>query len=82
MADEMMDGKPVEAVMAVRLAGAALLHLAISKERFAVFQAELLAAGGDMPLGASREIAERLTPDLLAAVREIFIAAMIREGYQ
>jgi hypothetical protein len=82
MADRMIDGKPVEDVMAVRLASEALRHLAADKERFAVFRSEMLAAGGDMPLGASREVAERLTPDLLAAAQEIFVAAMIREGYQ
>jgi hypothetical protein len=82
MADEMIDGKPVEDVMAVRLASEALRHLAADEERFATFQAELLAAGGDMPLGASREVAEQPPPDLLAGAQQTFVAVMIREGYQ
>ena len=82
MADRMIDGKPAEDVMAVRLASEALRHLAADPGRCATFQAELLATGGAMPLGASRVVTEQLTPDLLSGWQEIFVAAMIREGYR
>jgi hypothetical protein len=82
MADRMLDGRPLEDVVAVRLASEALRHLATDEARFAAFQAWLLRTGGEMPLGVSRAVTEQLTPDLLSAAREIYLAAMIRGGYQ
>jgi hypothetical protein len=82
MADRMIGGKPAEDVMAVRYASEALRFVAADPDLFARFRRRILTQGGDMPLGASRMITEEMSAPMLDTVADIFIAAMVREGYQ
>jgi hypothetical protein len=68
-------------VVAVRYAAEALRFAASDPEVLARFRRRVLDEGGDMPLGASRSITEAMTPPMLDAVTDIFIEAMVSEGY-
>ncbi len=68
--------------MAVRYASEALRFVAADPDLFARFRRRILDRDGDMPLGAGRIITEKMSAPMLDTVADIFIAAMIREGYQ